>query len=1180
MSMMEDRAYQYLVDGKGEGGLVCELDRSPMLDKPTIIVGLGGTGIDAMLHAKYIIQRKIKAPEGKKKPGRLAFVAIDTDERAFSQKRVGDVRIDPSEQVLIDEPKIATFMKNPELIPQDYLRDWLCKGINADAITYGAGGIRQVGRFMLINKAQNLVQRIQQAAAETWGAGKEDGSGFNPGTGYAVYILTGISGGTGSGTFLDTAYMIRDIIKNQMMKDVEVRGFIFMPDVNLCKVQDTATRNYIPVNGYAALRELDFWMNAERGRSFTQQYTPVMTINTNAKPFDHCFLVSPNGSLATDYDNCMQTTGEVLMNVITAAQNGATIDFDSYITNLGAMLTGAALKTSYSANYTYSSMGMDEQRLQLDSMANYLAYYLLFKVQGLFDNQPTAEAVKTFFEKDLKLDSKRGLWRLFDKTIPAKPFNDVVRSLDDFKRAIDDYKHSTVLDNGILDAELGSWVAECEATYNRTQHALLDECMEALKANLEKMFVDAKVGPYYVHRMLHNVEVGKPDIFKRLDEERNAVAAFLQNATDREDQLKRLMDDALDSARRNKFVPLVAGSKYNDYVEAAFKYYDHIRYAKFANIAYAFYTRMLNEVVDYNNNIVERFAQLLEHLTQVFKSNSDIITNVQHDGSVHTWNIGNFDKIKQTVDAALANLRNSGKEEALVSEFLGVMLRDRRAWVGDEGGLGQSFSRFVSEKFHDLMNQSIEQAYMEMNNLTSTQQLTQYIETMVMPKLRSGAKVLYTPDAVLSPLENSPARAMITVPSAATNIMQAVQNYVKNNGLQCDIVPSTRQGSLFWFQASSGLPMYAHDALRSYQISHDVYGTVDNHRGRYLKMSEQENWLNLMPPLMPEATWEYAKYKNPVWEKRNAMTRAMFQEGWKLGLVQELEPGSTVRVLGCVDPEEFKAMIEKSPMSAEDRAKVAEGGAAAAASLKLTPAEVKKYVADAEAFYQNGWTPNARVKFKNDVFSKLMGGAIVEKEDGEKRTVQILTENILWTPDMAMKLAEQIKLKKELVKVIEANKTYLELGNVEQNEREAFANALMYGVYRATAPRIFQLDGSDVGLPTCMLMTIPDYKLAPVTDPFYALFRKYVTYDNTLKENMKKISKMRENLMNNEMSVGNTARYNRYVATVSGIDKTMAARLAQIDMDVTFDHPEIREFYVEMRKIFSIFLGTGGGMGF
>ena len=38
------------------------------------------------------------------------------------------------------------------------------------------------------------------------------------------------------------------------------------------------------------------------------------------------------------------------------------------------------------------------------------------------------------------------------------------------------------------------------------------------------------------------------------------------------------------------------------------------------------------------------------------------------------------------------------------------------------------------------------------------------------------------------------------------------------------------------------------------------------------------------------------------------------------------------------------------------------------------------------------------------------------------------------------------------------------------------------------------------------------------------------------------------------------------------IDQEIAARLEAIDMDVAFDRPEIREFYVKIHEIFSFWL--------
>ena len=1183
MASMQERAKQYLVDSKGEGGLVCELDRSPMVDEPALIIGLGGTGIDAMLQAKYIIQRKMIPSEKKAKPDRLAFLAVDTDEKSFSDKRVGDVRIDDSEKLLINEPKLATFMKNPELIPQDYQREWLCKGINADNIKFGAGGIRQCGRFMLINQAGTFISKVQQTVSEIWGAGKQNGAGFLPSTPIHVYMLTGVGGGTGSGTFLDAAYLMREIVTKVTSHKVNMRGFIFMPDVNLCKVKDESVRNYIKANGYAALRELDFWMDSSRGRNFRQQYTPTVTVNTDEAPFDLCFMVSPNGAQAQDYENCMQTTGEALMNVLSASEpdaKGNTFGFESYITNLVGMKLSAAINNTYSGNYIYASMGMDEQRLQLDSMANYLAYHLLMQVDGMFTRTPIKEQVESMFSKTLKLDNKKGLWRLFDKAMPAKPFNNVVRSLDDFTKAIESYKKKNVLSDGVLEHELSIWEAQCKALYNEKCNSIVNECMEALKQQIEGLFVDLKYGPYYAHRMLHNIDVGEPDILKRLTEERDAISAFMTTADGQEDHLKKAAADALASARQNHLVPLIGPARYKDYVQAVFKYYDHKRYSDFAPVAYNFYSRMIAEVKEYNNLIVERFATLLRTLTEVFKNNSDIMTNVSKDGSVHTWNVGNFDSIRESVDAAMRDIKNAGRDEALVQEFLTWMMDERKSWVGDEGNLGRSFSRFVSDKFHDLMNLNMEDTYKQMFNLTSDAQLQGHISGTVMPRLQSGARVLYTPDENLCSLSFAPSRAMISVPGGATNIKLAVDNYVAANNLKADVYSSQRVGSLFWFQGSCALPLFAHDALTNYQTAHDVLGKVDKHLGRYLKMSARENWLRLIPPLMPETTWKYADYENPEWSKRFAGTRAMFTQAWEKGLVVPLEGDSEVYVLADVDKSAYDQLIASAPMSAEDRDKLLKGGTAAAIGVSCDIKDARSYVERARKFLKEGWTPNVNRRFKDDNFNKLMGGVQVEDRtvDKELHDRQILTENVLWTPDMAAQLYEQLQLKLNLEKLVSEIEQYVKSGNKAAQERDAFADCLTYRLYRSTGPKVFQLDTTGTTVATFMLMTIDDYKAAPTADPFYALYLKYLTLTDTQKKTMETICKQRMTYMNKAMNEGDQTAYNAYCKVVRGIRDLMNKRLDQINMDVTFDRPEIREFYLAVIQRFDTFLPDSGMM--
>ena len=331
MPTVQERANYYLVDKRGEGGLVSELDRVAMVDEPTLIIGLGGTGADALLNTKYVLHRKLKYAKGQSKPGRLAYLAIDTDAADLQTKRVGDTRLSAEETCDITEMHLKAYMSDHKMITKPYLRDWLSNGIPPLAVAYGAGGIRQYGRFMLLNKAEEVAAKIKEAVSKIWAAGKENGAPFNPETDSVnVYIMAGISGGTGSGTFLDVAYMVREIVTRRMSQrmHLRLRSVIFLPELNLSKVKSEQVRRYLPVNGYAALKELDFWMNPERGRRFKQRYSDSLNVDTNEMPYDMCFMVSPNLNDSDPYTTCMQTVGEAMLNILSASvstADGATV---------------------------------------------------------------------------------------------------------------------------------------------------------------------------------------------------------------------------------------------------------------------------------------------------------------------------------------------------------------------------------------------------------------------------------------------------------------------------------------------------------------------------------------------------------------------------------------------------------------------------------------------------------------------------------------------------------------------------------------------------------------------------------------------------------------------------------------------------------------------------------------
>jgi len=79
MTIYSERVKIFEVNDEGEGGLVFDRDRVNMINKPTLMIGLGGTGIDALLRTKYEIYRRVRPSANSDQPTQLAYLAIDTD---------------------------------------------------------------------------------------------------------------------------------------------------------------------------------------------------------------------------------------------------------------------------------------------------------------------------------------------------------------------------------------------------------------------------------------------------------------------------------------------------------------------------------------------------------------------------------------------------------------------------------------------------------------------------------------------------------------------------------------------------------------------------------------------------------------------------------------------------------------------------------------------------------------------------------------------------------------------------------------------------------------------------------------------------------------------------------------------------------------------------------------------
>lgn len=178
-----------------------------MSHKPILLIGIGSSG----LYVLEQVQNFYYENTGKNKPNYVEYLYIETNKDnepgitalPSEIKRVYTSLADM--KVMIRELK-EKFPSIEWLPPEDYV---LQAGM-------GAGGLPACGRLALWgtntegNNLKNVLDAIQGMYNKVSGPGARDSDGSMP----AVFITGSVTGGTGSGIFIDLAYLVRRIIPN------------------------------------------------------------------------------------------------------------------------------------------------------------------------------------------------------------------------------------------------------------------------------------------------------------------------------------------------------------------------------------------------------------------------------------------------------------------------------------------------------------------------------------------------------------------------------------------------------------------------------------------------------------------------------------------------------------------------------------------------------------------------------------------------------------------------------------------------------------------------------------------------------------------------------------------------------------------------------------------------------
>lgn len=226
----------------------------------TIFVGLGGTGVKAILRAKQCFVDAYGDV-----PPMVAFLAVDTDkairELSLPSRSGKIVKLAENEICFCGITGSALDIYRNHLTKFQ----WLPKrnvAFLSNLKNTGAGQVRSNGRFLARHNATDISRRVASKVTEI-GQPLPIGSRFvydtnKDGVEYPikVNVVGSVAGGTGSGTMLDMLVLIAKTLRDSGLS-YSITPWMVLPEVFRHMAPGPASAN-VYQNAYGAIRELDY----------------------------------------------------------------------------------------------------------------------------------------------------------------------------------------------------------------------------------------------------------------------------------------------------------------------------------------------------------------------------------------------------------------------------------------------------------------------------------------------------------------------------------------------------------------------------------------------------------------------------------------------------------------------------------------------------------------------------------------------------------------------------------------------------------------------------------------------------------------------------------------------------------------------------------------------------------
>ena len=253
-------------------------------------------------------------------PPMFGFLGIDTDGGAYNKVRLS--RSSPTGQGVLEAVEQLPITVENAMDIYNYDKenlDWLPKDNlrYLTSMTLGAGQVRSNGRFAFTVNRDKIVRRVQSVLDKISNAIHDESKKYRPSDGddIEIAIVFSVCGGTGCGTFVNTAYLLREIAPK-----CKISGYAVLPNVFRSMLKGAGAARISP-NAFGAIRDLDYLMSLTGTPDcipFDIQYLDCKK-SYNNRPFDAVFFIDNRNSNGAVYSNLDKLTEMISLALVTSS---------------------------------------------------------------------------------------------------------------------------------------------------------------------------------------------------------------------------------------------------------------------------------------------------------------------------------------------------------------------------------------------------------------------------------------------------------------------------------------------------------------------------------------------------------------------------------------------------------------------------------------------------------------------------------------------------------------------------------------------------------------------------------------------------------------------------------------------------------------------------------------------